>query len=169
MPRNVPPDKRDKTKATEDQVIAAVHKWKGKVYLIAAELKVTGQTVKNYRERWPKVEEAFQEARGRLLDVAEGKLYEGIMAGEAWAICFFLKCQGKARGYVERAEVRHGDDPKAPPVLAGGNAAKQPGALAAALKRLPPEVARQVLDAAKAERDERAAKELHNGATAADA
>ena len=32
-----------------------------------------------------------------------------VKKGEAWAICFHLKCKGKERGYVERVE-RTGKD-----------------------------------------------------------
>jgi hypothetical protein len=28
-----------------------------------------------------------------------------VLKGEAWAVCFFLKCQARERGYVERTEV----------------------------------------------------------------
>lgn len=39
-----------------------------------------------------------------LLDFAESKLAELIAQGDKTAIIFFLKCQGKKRGYVERQE-----------------------------------------------------------------
>ena len=39
------------------------------------------------------------------LDVAETALLAAVAKGEAWAVCFYLKCKGKARGWTERAEV----------------------------------------------------------------
>jgi len=39
-----------------------------------------------------------------MLDNAESVLYKAVLNGEAWAVCFFLKCQGKSRGYIERQE-----------------------------------------------------------------
>lgn len=39
-----------------------------------------------------------------LLDFAESKLAELIAQGDKTAIIFFLKCQGKKRGYIERQE-----------------------------------------------------------------
>ena len=39
------------------------------------------------------------------IDLAESKLYEMIKSGDKIAIIFFLNCQGKARGYVERQEL----------------------------------------------------------------
>ncbi len=41
------------------------------------------------------------------LDLAESKLIKAIQEGESWAICFFLKCRGKQRGYVEKQMLDH--------------------------------------------------------------
>lgn len=38
-------------------------------------------------------------------DFAESKLMAAMAKGEAWAICFYLKCHGKDRGYIERPKV----------------------------------------------------------------
>ncbi|MEI8016283.1 MAG: hypothetical protein D4R81_07615 [Nitrospiraceae bacterium] len=40
-----------------------------------------------------------------FLDEAEAALHKAVMRGEAWAVCFTLKTQGKGRGYTERLEV----------------------------------------------------------------
>src|SRR5262245_58527316 len=42
-------------------------------------------------------------------DTAETALHRAVLAGEAWAVCFFLKCRAKDRGYVERQEVTRAD------------------------------------------------------------
>ncbi len=47
---------------------------------------------------------AVQDVKESLKDFAESKLQEAIGRGESWAVCFFLKCQAKDRGYVERVE-----------------------------------------------------------------
>jgi len=58
---------------------------------------------------WIKVDEEFkaacEEITESLIDNAESKLHKAINNGQAWAICFFLKCRAKHRGYVERQEV----------------------------------------------------------------
>jgi hypothetical protein len=56
----------------------------------------------NAFKRWPELREIVEEERELLLDNAENALHKAIMRGEAWAICFFLKTRGKARGYSER-------------------------------------------------------------------
>ena len=40
-----------------------------------------------------------------MLDVGELSLLRAVQNGEAWAVCFLLKTQGKQRGYIERAEI----------------------------------------------------------------
>ena len=39
--------------------------------------------------------------------MAELALYKAIQDGEGWAVCFYLKTQGKQRGYIERQEIEH--------------------------------------------------------------
>lgn len=87
------------------QVVAALKGTGGRVYLAAARLKVAVQTVYNYAKRHPEVQEAIEQSRGERLDKAEDTLWQAVEKGEAWAVCFFLKTQGKSRGYVERQEV----------------------------------------------------------------
>ncbi len=113
-----------KTRHTKEAVIAAVEKRKGKLYLAAADLAITTQTLRNYAKRWPAVQEAIHEAKGKLVDIAEDKLADAVERGEAWAVCFTLKTQGKDRGYSERFEHRHGGDGEAPPI---SQKVEQPG------------------------------------------
>lgn len=47
------------------------------------------------------------DARESMADNAESALGLATLRGEAWAVCFTLKCLGKGRGYVERGEVNH--------------------------------------------------------------
>lgn len=53
--------------------------------------------------------EAKAHGKERMLDLAESRLGSAVDKGEAWAICFYLKTQGKQRGYVERQEVTGAD------------------------------------------------------------
>jgi hypothetical protein len=41
-----------------------------------------------------------------MVDNAESALNRSVLSGEAWAVCFTLKTQGKSRGYIERQEIR---------------------------------------------------------------
>lgn len=51
------------------------------------------------------LEQAVVEGRNTRLDFVESKLDQKIDSGDTTAIIFFLKTQGKSRGYVERQEV----------------------------------------------------------------
>jgi len=58
------------------------------------------------------LEQAVQEGRNSRLDFVEGKLDQKIDSGDTTAIIFFLKTQGKSRGYVERQEITGADGKK---------------------------------------------------------
>ena len=46
-------------------------------------------------------------SRELALDTAENKLMEAVQEGKTAELLFFLKTQGKSRGYVERQEVEN--------------------------------------------------------------
>jgi hypothetical protein len=93
-----------KQRYTTKQVIAALVKTKGLVYLAAKDLGCEPATIHNYAKRYAAVRETMVSARGEIVDVAEAKLYNAMHAGEQWAVLFTLRTQGKARGYVERVQ-----------------------------------------------------------------
>lgn len=94
---------------TLEQVISALKEARGLRALAARRLGCTVRTVDNYIARFPEVSDTVKEQLELRLDVAEGKLDQAVNKGEAWAICFFLKTQGKARKYSERLEVTGAD------------------------------------------------------------
>jgi len=91
-------------KLTAEAVTAAIRDMNGNISAVARRLGVCRQTVYNYIERHPSVKDVLAESRETMLDNAESVLYKAVLNGEAWAVCFFLKCQGKSRGYIERQE-----------------------------------------------------------------
>ena len=91
---------------TDEQILHAVGKTGGLVYLAAQALGCDPATIHHRAQKNPKIREAIETQRGRILDFAESKLLEAVNKGEAWAVCFLLKTQGKVRGYIERAEVK---------------------------------------------------------------
>ncbi len=94
-----------KQKYTKQQVIKALEDVNGMMFLAAKSLRCSVETIRNYRKRYKEVEAVFEQKRGEFVDVAESALYRGVLAGDAWAVCFALKTQGKDRGYVERQEI----------------------------------------------------------------
>lgn len=94
------------TECTREEVLAAVKKARGKTSLTAHVLDVTEETVRNYAKRWKTVADAIEEERTSfdvtLIDKAEVKLEEAVMAGKAWAIKYALDRKGDERGYTPR-------------------------------------------------------------------
>ena len=77
----------------------------GIVTLTARALNVDPSTVLRWRKKSIKVEAMFRQVREMNLDLCESKILQAINAGRTAEIIFYLKCMGKARGWVERAEV----------------------------------------------------------------
>lgn len=88
-----------------ESVIAALEASRGMVATAARALGCSRNTIAAYAKRHAAVREALEDQRELMTDAAEGKLYDRIGAGDAWAVCFYLKTQGKERGYVERSEL----------------------------------------------------------------
>lgn len=87
-----------------DKVIQKIGELKGNLAAVARSFGMSRQTLYSYIKDHPTVQRAVEEARETMLDNAESALYTAVLNGEAWAVCFFLKTQGKSRGYVERQE-----------------------------------------------------------------
>lgn len=93
-------------KYTPSQVELALRTTHGCVYAAARALQCHPETVYRYMRRYPSVQRARDESRELRLDLAELRLDQAVQAGQAWAVCFFLKTQGRRRGYSERFEYK---------------------------------------------------------------
>jgi hypothetical protein len=94
-----------KKQETCARIIQAIKESQGLLTLAAKKAGISFTTINRYVNEFPSVKQATHEAREVMLDFAESKLWEKMKAGDNTAIIFFLKCQGKSRGYVERQEV----------------------------------------------------------------
>ena len=95
------------SKFTATQAIEAIRATSGNLTVAAKNLSVARKTMYAFMRRHPSVAEALAEARETMLDNAESALYRQVLEGNTVAMIFFLKTQGKSRGYVERAQVEH--------------------------------------------------------------
>jgi len=93
--------KRDNTAA---RIVQAISKSNGLLTLAASKAGVSYRTIERYVHDYPSVATAVCEAKETMLDYVEGKLFTQIRDGNTVAILFYLKTQGKARGYIERQE-----------------------------------------------------------------
>jgi hypothetical protein len=115
MAKIITATKRDSTAL---RIIKAIHESHGLVTKAASAAGVTYRTVLRYINDYPSVAEAVETAREQMLDFAESKLYQLISEGDKTAIIFYLKTQGKCRGYIERQEVTgENGSPITPPVI----------------------------------------------------
>ena len=92
-------------KYTVEQMIEALDHGRGLIAPAARYLGCSRDTVRSYLEEYAEVAQAKLDQREAVTDMAENALYQAILDREAWAVCFYLKCMAKDRGYVERAEL----------------------------------------------------------------
>lgn len=83
----------------------ALRKAGGIKSLAAQILGCAPNTITNYMRRHPELGGIQDEITEENLDIAEAKLLTKIRSGNLTAVIFYLKTKGRARGYVERAEV----------------------------------------------------------------
>jgi len=91
---------------TNADVAPLIEVTSGNLAAIARTLHVSRGTVWNRVQSSPELQALLEDAREGMLDNAESSLYRAAIAGEAWAVCFLLKTQGKSRGYIERVDSR---------------------------------------------------------------
>ena len=94
-----------KREHTAEKIITALKDTRGLLTMAARKAGVSYTTVKRYATEFPSVRQAVDEAKESMTDFAEGKLYEKISKGDTACIIFYLKTQGKKRGYIERTEI----------------------------------------------------------------
>jgi hypothetical protein len=92
-------------KYTQEEMIKALEESKGLIAPAARALGCSRDTIRSYLEEYTAVAQAKLDQREAVTDMAENALYQAILDREAWAVCFYLKCMAKDRGYVERAEL----------------------------------------------------------------
>lgn len=95
---------------TDDEIEEALQKAHGLISVAARILSKTGrkisrQGLQKFIDKSERLKQVCEEEDANLLDFAENKLFELIKTGDKTAILFFLKCKGKARGYIERQEM----------------------------------------------------------------
>jgi hypothetical protein len=97
---------------TAQQVADALHAVRGMTTLAARHLGCDPKTIQRYVRTYTSVADALRDEREAVTDIAELALYKAIQEGEPWAVQFYLKTQGRARGYVERQQI----DARAEPI-----------------------------------------------------
>ena len=94
-----------KRERTCSRIIQAIFDCHGLLTIAATRAGVSYATINRYAAEYPSVQQAIQDAKESMLDFTEGKLFQAIREGDKTAILFYLKTQGKSRGYIEQASV----------------------------------------------------------------
>ena len=90
---------------TIKQIKTALKNSGGFVSQAAKQLHITQSALSNRLAKNKCLRDIRDEIRESYLDLAESKLIKKINNDDNGAIFFYLKCQGKHRGYVEKKEV----------------------------------------------------------------
>jgi predicted transcriptional regulator len=90
---------------TKKQIIDALRACGGWQSQAAKKLNITQGALSQRISGNADIRAALDEIKEQYLDLAESKLITAINDRESWAICFYLKCRGKDRGYVEKVNV----------------------------------------------------------------
>ena len=94
----------NKPKFTENEMAGALGK-AGTITGASLMLGCTRGTVYEYIKKFPELENAIKDAREMFCDVAETALFKNLKKGQAASVHFYLRTQGKGRGYTERTEL----------------------------------------------------------------
>lgn len=87
-----------------EQLKEAFTKSGGFISLACKMLDCTRKTLYNYLKKYPELQEHLDDIREGYLDMAESGLISHIKEKDKQCLFFYLKTQGKNRGYVERQE-----------------------------------------------------------------
>ncbi len=89
-------------KITRECILANIGPMLGNLAAIAEALKVSRQAVSKFIKRHPDIAQIVEEEKERVLDLVERSFIKAAIDGDRTCQIFFLKCQGKHRGWVEQ-------------------------------------------------------------------
>jgi hypothetical protein len=96
----------ERKKRNKAAMLKALEDSLGIVKIAAKKAGIDKATHHNYYNEDPEYAKAVDAIRNDTLDFVEACLYKKIEEGDTTAIIFYLKCKGKERGYLEKAEER---------------------------------------------------------------
>jgi hypothetical protein len=99
------PMSKPRRRPTDAQIVEAIRASGAVIATAAKKVGMSRSALFHRIARTPKLIAVVEEVRESVLDLAESSLIRAITQGAPWATCFYLKCQGKNRGYSERSEV----------------------------------------------------------------
>jgi len=95
----------NKHKFTVEQIKEAITKAGGFISIACKSLNCTRKTIYNYLDKYPELKEQVADIREHYLDIAEASLIQKVKDGNTPELIFYLKTQGKKRGYTEKSDL----------------------------------------------------------------
>ena len=89
---------------SEDLIAGALVACGGFISYAAKMLGCSQSNISQRVKKSPYLQEVLHDCTCDHLDLAEHQLITKIKDGELGAICFYLKCKGKHRGYIEKMQ-----------------------------------------------------------------
>lgn len=96
------PRRHAQTDTSKKRMIEALKKSLGIVTVAAKTCGIERKTHYRWLESDPKYKAEVEELKNIALDFVEGQLFTQIKNNEVASTIFYLKTQGKTRGYIER-------------------------------------------------------------------
>jgi len=93
-----------KPRHTQKQIEDALINMSGNVSAAARSLGLQRHNLHKAIVKSERLQQIVRDGRQSMCDNAESALNRAVINGEAWAVCFTLKTQGKDRGYIERTQ-----------------------------------------------------------------
>lgn len=97
-------------KIAVEQLQTLLEENKGNLAAVSRRMGVSRTAIYNRINESPTLQQTLADARETMLDNAESVLYKKVLEGSTPELLFFLKTQGRNRGYVERQEIDHSGD-----------------------------------------------------------
>ena len=94
---------------TSEAMIDALTQTFGMVTQAAKRLHCAPKTIYQRAKEVKAVQQAIDDSREEMVDIAELALRDCVTRKEPWAVSLVLKTLGKGRGYVERQEITGAD------------------------------------------------------------
>ena len=105
---------KKKKPLTIKQIDTGIRLTGGYLTMTAKKLGVTYNAIYARVQRSPQLQRTLEEIQESYLDLSEYSLMKKIKDEDLGAICFHLKCKGRGRGYIEKQQLEHSQDPENP-------------------------------------------------------
>jgi len=96
--------RKNQEEKNKENMLIALEKTLGNISLSCKKIGISRRAFYNMKNNDPVFAKEVEEIKEVALDFAESKLLENVKDNKEASIFFFLKTQGKSRGYVERTE-----------------------------------------------------------------